>query len=146
MRPHRRQPTRLPCPWDFPGKSTGVGCHCLLREESLHHSNLPCPPGFTQPRRLAPRSPLCPLASCHPAPHTLPALTTENSICFPSTSLFHMLVPLSGRLVPLPPFYPGLPLLGLMDSSNFTPRSLSRSPPGPCCPFFLTYLPVALVT
>ena len=24
-------PTRLLCPWDFPGKSTGVGCHCLLR-------------------------------------------------------------------------------------------------------------------
>ena len=24
------QPTRLLCPWDFPGKSTGVGCHCLL--------------------------------------------------------------------------------------------------------------------
>ena len=22
--------TRLLCPWDFPGKSTGVGCHCLL--------------------------------------------------------------------------------------------------------------------
>ena len=30
VRPHRRQPTRLPCPWDFPGGSTGVGCHCLL--------------------------------------------------------------------------------------------------------------------
>ena len=29
-RPHRRQPTRLLHPWDFPGKSTGVGCHCLL--------------------------------------------------------------------------------------------------------------------
>ena len=28
--PHRRQPTRLPHPWDSPGKSTGVGCHCLL--------------------------------------------------------------------------------------------------------------------
>ena len=27
--PHRRQPTRLPCPWDSPGKNTGVGCHCL---------------------------------------------------------------------------------------------------------------------
>ena len=25
MRPHRRQPTRLPRPWDFPGKNTGVG-------------------------------------------------------------------------------------------------------------------------
>ena len=29
MRPHRRQPTRLPRPWDSPGKNTGVGCHFL---------------------------------------------------------------------------------------------------------------------
>ena len=29
--PQGLQPTRLLCPWDFPGKSTGVGCHCLLR-------------------------------------------------------------------------------------------------------------------
>ena len=27
-RPRGLQPTRLLCPWDFPGKSTGVGCHC----------------------------------------------------------------------------------------------------------------------
>jgi len=31
MRHHRRQPTRLPCPWDSPGKNTGVGCHFLLQ-------------------------------------------------------------------------------------------------------------------
>ena len=30
QRPHEPQPTRLLCPLDFPGKSTGVGCHCLL--------------------------------------------------------------------------------------------------------------------
>ena len=30
VRPHRRQPIRLPCPWDSPGKNTGVGCHFLL--------------------------------------------------------------------------------------------------------------------
>ena len=30
VRPHRWQPTRLPCPWDSPGKNTGVGCHFLL--------------------------------------------------------------------------------------------------------------------
>ena len=29
--PHGLQPTRLLRPWDFPGKSTGVGCQCLLR-------------------------------------------------------------------------------------------------------------------
>jgi len=27
VQPHRRKPTRLPCPWDSPGKNTGVGCH-----------------------------------------------------------------------------------------------------------------------
>ena len=31
VRPHRWQPTRLPCPWDSPGKNTGVGCHFLLQ-------------------------------------------------------------------------------------------------------------------
>ena len=31
VRPHRRQPTRLPSPWDSPGKNTGVGCHFLLQ-------------------------------------------------------------------------------------------------------------------
>ena len=28
--PTLQQPTRLPCPWDSPGKNTGVGCHFLL--------------------------------------------------------------------------------------------------------------------
>ena len=28
---HRRQPARLPCPWDSPGKNTGVGCHFLFQ-------------------------------------------------------------------------------------------------------------------
>ena len=31
VRPHGRQPTRLPRPWDSPGKNTGVGCHFLLQ-------------------------------------------------------------------------------------------------------------------
>ena len=31
MRPHRWQRTRLLCPWDFPGKNTGVGCYFLLQ-------------------------------------------------------------------------------------------------------------------
>ena len=33
--PHGLQPTRLLRPWDFPGKSTGVGCHCLLHQSTL---------------------------------------------------------------------------------------------------------------
>ena len=31
VRPRRRQPTRLPRPWDSPGKNTGVGFHFLLQ-------------------------------------------------------------------------------------------------------------------
>ena len=30
-RPYRQQPTRLPRPWDSPGKNTGVGCHFLVQ-------------------------------------------------------------------------------------------------------------------
>ena len=36
VRPHRRQPTRLPRPWDSPGKNAGVGCHSLL--QCMHHA------------------------------------------------------------------------------------------------------------
>ena len=35
---HGLQPSKLLCPWDFPGKSTGVGCHCLLR--NIHECRL----------------------------------------------------------------------------------------------------------
>ena len=41
VRPHRQQPTRLPRPWDSPGKNTGVGCHFLLqcmKVKSLCHA------------------------------------------------------------------------------------------------------------
>ena len=31
VRPHGLQPTRLLCPWNSPGKKTGVGCHFLLQ-------------------------------------------------------------------------------------------------------------------
>ena len=34
QRPHGLQPSKLLRPWGFPGRSTGVGCHCLLREYS----------------------------------------------------------------------------------------------------------------
>ena len=35
QRLHGLQPTRLPHSWDFPGRSTGVGCHCLLPYSSI---------------------------------------------------------------------------------------------------------------
>ena len=43
VQPHRRQPTRLPCPWGSPGKNTGVGCHFLFqcrKVKSLRHVRL----------------------------------------------------------------------------------------------------------
>ena len=39
QRHHGLQPTRLLHPWNFPGKSTGVGCHCLLRISVLAKVN-----------------------------------------------------------------------------------------------------------
>ena len=32
LQPHGLQPTRLLCPWDFPAKITGVGCHRLFHQ------------------------------------------------------------------------------------------------------------------
>jgi len=37
VQPHRWQPTRLLCPWDSPGKNTGVGCHFLLQSRRLQN-------------------------------------------------------------------------------------------------------------
>ena len=31
LRSHGLQPTRIPCPWDSPGKNIGMGCHFLLQ-------------------------------------------------------------------------------------------------------------------
>ena len=58
VRPHKRQPTRLPRPWDSPGKNTGVGCHFLLqcmRVKSESEVSQSCPtqrPHGLQPTRL----------------------------------------------------------------------------------------------
>ena len=40
LRPQRRQPTRLPRPWDSPGKNTGVGCHSKEYTEELYKKDL----------------------------------------------------------------------------------------------------------
>ena len=42
MWPHRQQPTRLPRPWDSPGKNTGVGCHFLLQCMKVKVKSLRC--------------------------------------------------------------------------------------------------------
>ena len=58
VRPHRRQPTRLPRPWESPGKNTGVACHFLLqcmKVKSESEVAQSCPtqrPHGLQPNRL----------------------------------------------------------------------------------------------
>ena len=42
LQPHKLQPTRLLCPWDSPGKSTGVGCHFLLQGIFPTRGQNPC--------------------------------------------------------------------------------------------------------
>ena len=46
---HRRQPTRLPHPWDSPGKNTGVGCHFLLQCVKVKVQLLSCVWLFSDP-------------------------------------------------------------------------------------------------
>ena len=40
VRPYRRQPTRLPNPWDTAGKNSGVDCHFLLQCRKCHYYTL----------------------------------------------------------------------------------------------------------
>ena len=47
VRPHRRQPTRLPRPWDSPGKNPGVGCHFLLQGMKVNSASEVAQPGPT---------------------------------------------------------------------------------------------------
>ena len=42
LRPHGLLPTRLLCPWDFPGKNTGLACHFLLQGILQIHGLNPC--------------------------------------------------------------------------------------------------------
>ena len=42
FRPHGPWPTRCLCPWNFPGKNTGVGCHFLLQGNFLTQRSNTC--------------------------------------------------------------------------------------------------------
>ena len=58
VRPHRRQPTRLPRPWDSPGKNAGVGCHFLLQCMKVKVKSLSCVRLFATPWTAAYQAPL----------------------------------------------------------------------------------------
>ena len=57
LRHHRRKPTRLPCPWDSPGKNTGVGCHFLLHCIKVKVKLLSCVRLFETPWTAAYHAP-----------------------------------------------------------------------------------------
>ena len=68
VRPHRWQPTRLPHPWDSPGKNTGLGCHFLLQCIKLQFNfGTFCPPQRNSVLILSqyPSSLFCPSALNH---------------------------------------------------------------------------------
>ena len=70
LQPHRPQPTRPLCPWDSPGKNTGVGCHFLLQkklQKEIKWSHLVVSDSL-QPHRPQPTRPLRPRDS--PAKNT----------------------------------------------------------------------------
>ena len=56
--PHRRQPTRLPHPWESPGKNTGVGCHFLLQCMKVKVKTLSRVPLSATPLTAAHQAPL----------------------------------------------------------------------------------------
>ena len=78
--PHGLQPTRLLRPWDFPGKSTGVGCQCLLRTLLLHYHN--CVFQFSSVAQLCPTlcNPMNGSTLAHPVHHQLLSLPKLMSI------------------------------------------------------------------
>ena len=59
------QPARLLCPWDFPGKNTGVGCYSLLQGIFLTQGSNPCPLHLLL--QQADSLPLSHIACCFPS-------------------------------------------------------------------------------
>ena len=118
QRPHGRQLTRLLRPWDFPGKSTGVGCHCLLLAcgETEAMVMIP-PPTLTQQYRLA--SIAARLSSTGISHHNLlphiPSIRLSTVNSSPHPGIAHQ--PLNSSSQPL--HLPGtcIPVLG-MDGCN----------------------------
>ena len=85
VRPHRLQPTRLPCPWDSPGKNTGVGCHCLLQPLTYACFFIKYIQVFISVTQLCPT--LCDRMDCSkpglPIHHQLPEFTNQLILCHP---------------------------------------------------------------
>ena len=93
----RRQPTRLPYPWDSPGKNTGVDCHFLLqcmKVKSESEVSQSCP--TSRPHGLQPTRLLCPWdfpgkstgVGCHHLLQWTQSITNfSNRYIFPKSSI-----------------------------------------------------------
>ena len=95
VRPHRRQPTRLPRPWDSPGKNTGVGCHFLLQCRKVKSE-----------RELLSRVWCSATPSAYQAPPSMGFSRQEywSGVPLPSSSFLNYYVPINVK----PDFRPGL--------------------------------------
>ena len=141
MWPHRWQPTRLPRPWDSPGKNVGVGCHSLLQCMKMKSESevtqlcltlsdpMDCSPpgssihGIFQPRVLewgAIDFDLVPFKSTSDIPSCLllvhNPLAPSKVICLRCLLSFPLSAPYPAWLNPLtdcPPLLPCSPLPGL---------------------------------
>ena len=105
--PHGQQPTRFLCPWDFPGKSTGVGCHCLLhtaRVEQIIKYIADNVSQFSQSSMLETESENCSVVSDSLQPHGLysPWNSLGQNTGVGSLSLLQGIFPIQGS-------NPGLP-------------------------------------
>ena len=138
VQPHRRQPTRLPCPWDSPGKNTGVGCHFLLQCMKVKSES-----EVTQ---------LC-LTVCNPMACSLPGSPIHG--IFQARVLEWGTIAFSGQtdyssLKQLPSFLFPDPLcvwnffsysFNLLTNSSLIPRSPPSFPPGSPFPDSAPFLP-----
>ena len=76
-RPHGLQPTRLLRPWALPGKSTGVGCHCLLRYDPMHS---PKPAAAAAAKSLQSCPPLCNPIDGSPPGSSVPGILQARTL------------------------------------------------------------------
>ena len=123
--PHRRQPTRLPRPWDSPGKNSGVGCHFLLQ----------CMKG-----KVKVKSPSCvqpsvtPWTTAYQAPLSMGFFRQEYWSGVPLPALVPMITLLAWHLSPH--------LLDPRKQSALVPLIRTQSPPLCCPPWRLQPQPV----
>ena len=121
MGPHGLQPTRLLCPWDFPGKNTGVGCHFLLqcRKVKSESEVAQSCPTLSDPMDCS-----LPGSSVH---GVFQARVLEwGAIAFSETSYYSCLIPTSTE-----ERWGHLPVL--MEGKRFVHSHTSSSPLSPDC-------------